>query len=226
MRSPLSLAAISAVQKELGLTEDQIAKLKTLGDEARAEMQQGVGGFEGLRDLPAEERRAKMTEFMAKQAEAARKVAEKYKPKVAEVLDAKQVERLDQIALQAAGVQALSDPAVAKTLKLSKDQQDKLASINKDFAEKQRESFAGGAGGGGDIQDRFAKMREMSAARDKDLEAVLTSDQKDQFAAMKGKAFDVAQLRGPGGPGGAGGRPGGGRARPDGEAASPRRPQE
>ena len=226
MRSPLSLAAISAVQKELGVTEEQIAKLKTLGDEARAEMQAGAGGFEGLRDLPEAERRAKMTELMAKQAETARKVGEKFKPKLAEVLNATQVERLDQIALQAAGAQAYSDPGVAKSLKLSKEQQDKLASINKDFQDKLRDG--GGAGAGGDVQDRFAKMREMGAARDKDLEAVLTADQKDQLAKLKGKAFDVAQLRGPGGlggAGGAGGRPAGGRPRPDGEATPPRRPE-
>ena len=217
-QSGLMLAGNPAIQKELGVTEDQIAKLKKLGDEAREEMQAGGGGggdFAALRDLPEEERRAKMTEMMNKRMEAARKVAEKYKPKLAEVLDAKQVERLNQIALQAAGPGAYSDPDVAKALKLSKEQQDKLATITKEFGEKQRAAFTGGGGGGG--EDPRAKMRELNAARDKDLAAVLTDDQKTQLEKLKGKEFDVAALRGgpggpgAGGPGGGGGRPGGGR---------------
>lgn len=211
-QSGLMLAGNPAVQKELGVTEDQIAKLKKLGEEAREEMQAGGGGggdFAALRDLPEEERRAKMTEMMNKRMEATRKVVEKYKPKLTEVLDAKQVERLNQIALQAAGSGAYSDPDVAKALKLSKEQQDKIATITKEFGEKQRASFTGGGGGGG--EDARAKMRELSTARDKDLAAVLTDDQKTQLEKMKGKEFDVAALRGgPGGPGG-GGRPGGGR---------------
>lgn len=227
-QSALNLAANAAVQKELAATEEQIAKLKTLSDEARAELREGMGRVEGLRDLPEEERRAKFAEMAAKQAEAARKVEEKYKPKLAEVLDAKQVERLNQIALQAAGTQAYADPAVAKALKLTKEQQEKLASINKEASEKLRESFAPGGGGG---EDRFAKMRELNAAREKDLAAVLSSEQTSELAKMKGKEFDLAQLRGggPGGPGGrpgADGRPGGTRGqRPDGEGRPQRKPE-
>ncbi len=47
------------------------------------------------------------------------------------------------------------------------------------------------------------KIRELNQTRDKDLAAVLTADQTAAFAKLKGKEFDVAQLRrGPGGPGG------------------------
>lgn len=220
-QSALTLAGNAAVQKELSLTEDQIAKLKTLGDEARAELRDGAGGFEGLRDLPEEERRAKMTEMMAKQAENARKVAEKYKPKIAEILDAKQVERLDQIGLQAAGSGVYTDPNIVKALKLSKEQQDSLASITKEAGEKMRESFGAG---GGNPEERAAKFRELNTQRDKDLLAVLSPEQSAQLAKMKGKEFDVAQLRGPGG---GGARPGGGApgAAPGGNGGRQRPPQ-
>lgn len=208
-QSTVSLAGNEAVQKELGLTDDQIAKVKTLGEEARAELRPSGDGFAGLRDLPESERRAKMTELMAKQAEASKAVAEKYKPKLAAVLDAKQVERLDQIALQAAGSQAYSDPTVVKALNLTQDQQDKIASINKEAGEKARELFGGGGGAG---EGNGEKIRELNQTRDKDLAAVLTADQAAAFAKLKGKEFDVAQLRrGPGGPGGQGGGRGGNR---------------
>lgn len=219
-QSTVTLVGIEAVQKELALTEDQVAKVKTLGEEARAELRPSGDGFAGLRDLPEDERRAKMTELMAKQAETSKAVAEKYKPKLAAVLDAKQVERLDQIAIQAAGSQAYSDPAVVKALNLTQDQQDKIASINKEYGEKTRELFsAGGAGGGGG-----EKMRELGQTRDKDIAAVLTADQTAAFAKLKGKDFDVAQLRrgfggGPGGPGGQGGGRGGNR--PEGAGRRP-----
>ena len=220
-QSALTLSGNAAVQKELGATEDQIAKLKTLSDDVRADLRAEGGNldFQGLRDLPEEERRAKMAEFNTKQAEAAKKVNEKFKPKLAEILDAKQVERLDQIALQAAGPNAYTDANVVKTLKLTKEQQDKLASITAAAAEKARESFGGGQGGGGG-EDRMAKMRELNAARDKELAAVLTEEQASQLAKLKGKEFDVAQLRPAFGPGGGaaggagGGQPGGGRRRP------------
>lgn len=217
-QSTVTLAGIEAVQKELALTEDQIAKVKTLGEEARAELRPSGDGFAGLRDLPEDERRAKMTEMMAKQAETSKAVAEKYKPKLAAVLDAKQVERLDQIAIQAAGSQAYSDPAVVKALNLTQDQQDKIASINKEYGEKTRELFSAGGGGGGGGE----KMRELGQARDKDLAAVLTADQTTAFAKLKGKDFDVAQLRrgpGAGGPGGPGGGRGGNR--PEGAGRRP-----
>ncbi len=201
-QTAVTLAGNEAVQKELALTDDQIAKVKTLGEEARAELRPS-GDFAGLRDLPESERRTKMAEMMAKQAETSKAVAEKYKPKLAAVLDAKQVERLDQILVQAEGAQAYADPEVVKALKLTQDQQDKIASINKEAGEKSRELFGAGGGGGGAGSGNGEKIRELNQTRDKDLAAVLTADQTAAFAKLKGKDFDVAQLRrGPGGPGG------------------------
>ena len=66
---------------------------------------------------------------------------------------------------------------------------------------------AGGGGAGG-----FEKMQELNKEREAKINEVLTKAQLETFAKLKGKEFDVAQLRGgrggPGGPGGgAGGRP-------------------
>lgn len=216
-QSTLSLAGNAAVQKELAATEEQATKLKKLAEDVRAAMMAEGGGPGGggadLRDLPEAERRAKMEEMMAKRAESTRKVNEKFKPELAKILDAKQVERLEQIHVQAAGASIYTDATVAKALKITKEQEEQIAAINTEFTAKQRELFGGGGGGGGDGQERFAKMRELGTTRDKDLADVLTADQKAQLAKLKGKEFDLAQLRGPGGPGGGGpgGRPGGGR---------------
>lgn len=206
--SPMILVVMEPVQKELGLKEDQVAKLKTLGEEARQEMQGGGGG--GGQNLSDEERR-KLGE---ERAAAARKLNEKYKPKVAEILDAKQSERLKQIQLQVMGSRIYQDADVIKALDISKEQQEKLAATNTEYEAKRNELFraafgsAGGGAGGGDARE---KGRELSEANDKKLAEILSKDQAAKLETLKGAKFDVAQLRGgfggPGGPG-AGGRPG------------------
>ncbi len=213
--SAVTLAGMEPVQKELALKEDQIAKLKTLGEEARKEMQGGGGPGGGGQDLSADERRKMMEERM----EAARKLNEKYKPKVAEILDAKQNERMKQIQMQAMGSRIYQDADVVKALDLSKEQQEKLTASNKEFEDKRNEMFraafgGGGGGGGGDARE---KMREMTEANDKKLAEILSKDQTAKLETLKGAKFDVAQLRGGfggGGPGGGGGRPAGAEGRP------------
>jgi hypothetical protein len=110
------------------------------------------------------------------------------------------------------------DPDLIAALKITKEQQDKLTAIAKEYGDKQRDLFPRGGAGGGErpnFEELQKKMRELGESRDKALLEVLTPDQREQFAKLKGKPFDVAQLRrgfgGPGGPGGGfgGGRPGG-----------------
>lgn len=206
----LMLVNNEAVQKELALKEDQIAKLKTLGESAREEMRGAFTGGFGGRDQ-SEEERAKAREKMA---ESIKKVNDKFLPKLAEILDASQRERLQQIAWQNARSQVYQDAGLVAALKITKEQQEKLAAISKDFGEKQGELFRQGGGGGEEAQ---TKRRELSESRDKALSEVLTADQREQFTKLMGKKFDTAQLGGGfGGPGG--GRPGqgGGGANPAG----------
>lgn len=74
---------------------------------------------------------------------------------------------------QAAGAQAYQDPEVIKALSLTKDQQEKMAAVSTEFADKQEELRGSGAGGA-DFQVRFAKGRELNEARDKKLTDVLS----------------------------------------------------
>ena len=224
--SPLTLAANEAVQKELNLSDEQVGDIKSLGEKVREEMQPLFAGGFGGRDQSEEERtkaREKMTDGM-------KKVNDKFQPKLNELLEPAQRDRLKQIQIQAAGAQAYQNAEVVAALKLSKEQQEKLAAVSKEFSDKQRELFPrGGFGGGGgaaggerpNFEEMQKKMTEMNAARDKQLAEVLTADQKAELEKLKGKTFDVAQLRprfgGPGGPGGGGG---GGGANP---AGRPRR---
>jgi hypothetical protein len=150
-------------------------------------MQNSGIDFQALREAPANEREKKMAQI----AEIAKKVSDKYRPKLNELLDKTQKTRLHEIAIQVAGAGALQDAGVVKKLGLTQEQRDKLASIRKDFAARQREIFAGE----GDQAERFAKMGKLREEQTAKATEVLTKDQQEQFMKMKGKSFDVAQLR-------------------------------
>lgn len=200
---PLTLINNEAVQKDLALKEDQVSKLKALGESVREEMRSAFTGGFGGRDQ-SEEERAKAREKMA---ESIKKVNDKFLPKLDEILDASQRDRLKQISWQAAGAQAYQNAEVIAALKITKEQQEKLAAVKKEFDDKQSELFPRGGQGGGErpnFEEIRKKMTELNASRDKQLGEVLTADQREQFTKLKGKEFDVAQLRG----GFGGGRPG------------------
>ena len=161
----------------------------------------GITGGGG-RDL-SEEQRTKLTEGM-------KKLGDTYLPKVKETLKPEQFERVQQISYQVAGPAAYSDPEVVKALEITKEQEEKLATISKDFQEKQRALFTGGNAEG--AREAFTKLREEQNA---EIAKVLTAEQTEKFSKLKGKAFDTSTLFG-GGRGPGGGRPGG-KGRPGGE---------
>ncbi len=198
-RSLVGLAANEAVQKEIGTTDDQKAKLTALGDEYRTESQKvrtdaGITGGGGG-ERPTQEQLAKMTEGM-------KKVNDSFTAKLKESLKPEQLERVQQIAYQAAGTAAYYDPEVIKALDITKEQQEKLTTVSKDLGEKMQALFAGGGGGGN--REAFTKLRDEQIA---EIAKVITAEQTEKFTKLKGKAFDVSTLGGRGGPGG--GRPGG-----------------
>jgi len=194
---PLMLAGNEAVQKEIGVNDDQKAKLAALREEFQKEDEKvrtdaGITGG-GFGANVTDEQRAKLNDGR-------KKLNETFLPKLKETLKPEQLERVQQIAYQAAGPGAYSNPDVIKALDITKEQQEKIATINKDFQEKMR-ATAGGDGGG---REAVAKLRtEQTEAVDK----VLTKEQAEKWTALKGKKFDTAGLFGGGG--GRGGRPGG-----------------
>lgn len=216
------------VQKELAITEEQKTKLMALGDEVQTAMRELGGGF----GRPGEGERPSLEEMQKRMAETREKteklIAEK-KPALMAILSADQATRLEQIVLQAKGGEALNDKDLQAKLMMTDEQKEKLASITKEFGDKERESFAGMRREGGEGRGNFdpeamrAAMEKRAAIgkeRDAALVAVLTPAQAEQFDMLKGKEFaDLEAVRrggfgggrGPGGPGGGRGREGGDR---------------
>ncbi len=188
--SPLAIVANPAVQKDLGLKEDQAAKVKDISQDYLEDLQQQREGA-GLTGAPSGDASAEEREKReAQMATIQKNVKDKFMPKLNEILDKTQQTRLHEIALQVAGPQAFQDADVAKALDLTKEQQDKIKKLGDDMRHKMREAFASG-----DRSTMRAKMTEMREELTAKSTEVLTKDQQAKFTEMKGKLFDVKQLQ-------------------------------
>jgi Spy/CpxP family protein refolding chaperone len=199
----VQLVGIEQVQKELELVDDQKSEITKITDESR----QGLGDlFGGLRDLPDEERQAKMREMQEKLAARNKETEEK----INKVLLDHQKKRLKEITLQVQGIAALSNADVVTALALTSDQKDQIKKVTDDADQARRDLFQNA--GDGDRAALREKGQTIRQEAEQKALAVLTADQKTKFEDMKGKKFEIdpAALRGGrGGFGGGGGRRGG-----------------
>jgi Spy/CpxP family protein refolding chaperone len=188
----LGLLSIEQVQKELKLSEDQTAKVAEIGEKLRAEMKEQYAGLREIEDM--QKRRAKMTE-LGDQLDA------KARGQLREVLSREQMMRLFQIRLQVRGtLDALNNTWIAGRLKLTDEQKKKLAELDKATQDKtseaytallnlsqeeRREKMAG-------LREKITKMRD--EAEQKAL-GLLTAEQKEALAQMKGEKFELPARR-------------------------------
>ena len=118
-----------AVQKDIGISEEQQSKMR----EVMASERQGQGERPNFQDMSQEEREKWMADRQ--------KAAEEQLKKVAEILDKKQMTRLNEIRVQALGSRAFMDEEVAKKLGISEELQEKMQTA-------QREAFQAAMAGG------------------------------------------------------------------------------
>ena len=117
----------SDVQKELKLSEDQIAKIKEVTDASRP--QRGAGGGTNFRDMTEEQRTAFREE--------ARKRSEETNKKITDLLTADQNARLKQLQIWQQGTFALTgNEDVSKELGLTDDQKAALKTISDESGKK------------------------------------------------------------------------------------------
>jgi Spy/CpxP family protein refolding chaperone len=174
-----ALVGAEQVQTELKLTDAQKNQISDFIESSRG--QRGGG-----QDLSQEERAARRA---AQQKEA--------DTKLAAILNADQVKRLDEIYLQVRRASALSDEAIATKLGLTAEQKTKIGDIltaERETLQGARGDFSGFQGLSDDERRaRLAEMQkktdEINAATEKAALAVLTDAQKTQYTEMKGKAF-------------------------------------
>lgn len=176
--STVQLAANPQVQAALNFTDEQKTAVAEVNDQLRTDrralMEQSDGSFNEIRPE------------MAKLNEAAA-------AKVAAALDAAQNKRLLGVSIQVNGAAALHDPVLAKELNVSEEQAAKLVEARDSNREAQRDSRDELA----DLprEEQRAKREELRAAADKNLLAVLSTEQQAQYEALKGEPIEI-ELRG------------------------------
>ena len=166
--NPIMLLNQESVQKELKLTDEQKTKIDELRQSTREKMQEIFQADQG-------ERQAKMQALNAE----TRKALEG-------ILNAEQGKRLLEIVYQQRGAMAFSDPEVAKTLKLTDEQQGKVKTINEETQAAMRELFQPGQPPDEETRKKMDEVRK--GAGDK-LLALLTPEQKTQWTTMLGDPF-------------------------------------
>lgn len=163
------LLSNKSVLKELKVSDEQAEKLSAL---ATATMEKN----RGLRDLPPEERQAKMRESQAEMAKG-----------LDGILKPEQVKRFKQIEIQVAGPNAFGMPRVQEALKLTDEQKEKVRGISQETREAMtglREEFQN------DREGAMKKMAEVRKGAAEKAMALLTEDQKKDWKELTGEPFD------------------------------------
>ena len=182
-----ALVENEAVQKELGFTADEVARLKTLIAEFRAAiLDTGKSSFVPRR-LSEEEQKAEK-EKLKKVAEANKSTTESFFPKLQATLTADQLTRLQQIHWQDIGTDAITDSEMIKELPVSNELQDKIKAIRVEFEAKQKKAIAVAS-------DFQTKLAELDYEQDAKINETLTKAQHDQFMMLLGKEFDLASAQ-------------------------------
>ncbi len=190
---PGMLLQNTGVQKELKLSEEQIKKIKDIGQKIQ---EKHKDDFAALAKLDQQERREKGQELF-------KAIGEETEKELASVLNPDQSKRLKQISLQMRGSQAFNEEDVQKSLNLTDDQKDKIKTLNEDAGKEMREVFQNAQGNFREAGEKVAALRKETMEK---VAALLTEEQKKSWKEMTGEPFEV-KFEGP--PGGFRGRRGG-----------------
>jgi len=177
---PVGLLGNPSVQKELKLDDAQKEKAGALATSTREKM---MGLRDQLTDLQGPERLAKQQELAKPINEEAMKTAHAF-------LKPEQVKRLHEISLQQRGANALSDPEIAKKLKITDEQAGKVKTILADSQSEMRELFQSA---GDDRQAAMAKVATLRKETNTKVMALMSDDQKKTWKEMTGEPFEVVQ---------------------------------
>ena len=179
------------LQEELKVTDAQKEKLKGASEKLTELGKKRAEAFKGgFKNVDKE----KAAEFQ-KESEA---VNADVKKSVEEVLTSDQKKRLKQIDLQAKGLAAFSDEAVAKELSITDSQSSKIKGVMEEYAKDTKDLRGGGKGGGFDKEkaaENQKKREKLTKAATADIEDALTAEQKGKWKEMVGAPFDTAKLR-------------------------------
>ncbi len=176
MASP-ALMGNPAVQKELKLSDEQIGKAKSFAEEFRTAGQELMSQLEGLE---GEDRYKKQQELNKSHNASGMKDVEA-------MLKPEQTKRFKQVVFQARGVDNLSDPEIAKSLKVTDEQAEKVKALIDDQRSQYREAMQESNGDRQAAGEKFLVIRKETNAK---AMALMSTDQKMMYKEMAGEPFE------------------------------------
>jgi hypothetical protein len=190
----LKLLSLEPVQKEIGLTSDQLQKFRDIGPELRARIEEILGPVDETKLTP-EDRRGLQEKMRSHE----RELQAWVRAEIDKVLSPQQKQRLQELAMQVDGAKALNDPGVIKELRLSEAQLAEMEKIKQDEKTQRDELKRLFPPGGGKENDGVRKEQEERIRRETEERTwgLLTKEQQRVWEKITGKSFDVAQLKGP-----------------------------
>jgi Spy/CpxP family protein refolding chaperone len=180
---PAYLLESESVQAELALTDEQKANLQKIRDDANS----NPNAFRGFMRMTPEQ----IEKRLQQRANAERK-------RIAKVLSPEQMQRLDEINIQAAGVTALGYVDVAKMLKLTAEQKTELKKLSEETSDKLANLYSptnGQPAGNLTPQQLTEKRDEIRSERANRALAILTDEQKAAFEKLQGEKFDTSTIK-------------------------------
>ena len=173
--------SVPAVQKELKLSDDQVEKAKTFGEEYRAKGREMMSELEGLE---GDERMTKMQTLNRGHFAAGMKEVEA-------MLKPEQTRRFKQIVFQTRGLENLTDPETAKALKVTGDQADKVKELLEGSRSEMREAMQSS---GGDRQVAMEKYQAIRKETNAKAMALMSAEQKSMYKEMAGEPFEMPAM--------------------------------
>ncbi len=183
----MAFALREPILKELGIKNDSpvVPEIRKLSESHTTELRKELRNIN-----PVVRERVQETEA---------RLQGQYDLELQKLLTAEQFVRLRQIHWQQLGLQALNDADVAKALAITKDQKEQLAAAELAFFKTVRELLNPPDGRPvGPVPPEIQK--KMKLARDEQeskVNEILTQVQRNQFAELKGKPFELELLWAP-----------------------------
>lgn len=142
---PFQLLRNDAVREDLKLTKKQIAQtdklLDTYQKDVREQMEKSRIDPAELEEMSDDERAKALQKARDLQEKTAKKLNDKYRPRISKILKPDQEKRLKQISWQVVGVAALRGDDLAKALKLTKEQRTKIDDAFEASGKQMRDAF-------------------------------------------------------------------------------------
>jgi hypothetical protein len=172
------LLSNKGVQEELKLTSEQTEKITKI---AQSSMEKGQSEFAKIRDLPEDERPAKMQALT-------KTMTEELNKELKDALKPEQFKRFQQIALQQRGAQAFSDPEIQTKIGYTDEQKTKLKEI---LDNNNKEMQAIREANQGDFQAQMPKIQALRKETGEKALALLSADQKKSWKELTGEPYEV-----------------------------------